>query len=92
MWWLSFRGGSAAFIEATTLVHARMLAAVYEIGRVAQFVRGFEVSHELAVLIPDDYIGRLLSRDDTRRLYDRLEPKRTAHFVVENAGRRPQEL
>ena len=73
MWWLSFRDGSPVIIEATTLLHARMLAAVHKIGRVAQFVHGYELSHELAALIPDDYIGHLLSRADAWRLYDQLE-------------------
>jgi len=61
MWWLSFCDGSAAVIEAMSLLHARMLAAVHKIGRVGQFVDGYELSPELEALIPEDCIGRLLS-------------------------------
>jgi len=71
MWWLSFRDGSAVILEATTLLHARVLAALDDIGRVTQFVHGYQLTDELAALIPDDYIGRLLSRDDAWRLYAR---------------------
>jgi hypothetical protein len=73
MWWLSFRDGTAVIIEATSLAHARMLAAVHQIGRVAQFADGYLLSPDLAALIPNDCVDRLLSRDDAWRLYDRLQ-------------------
>jgi hypothetical protein len=78
MWWITFRDGSAVVLEASSLAHARMLAAVQQIGRVAQCVAGYRLSSELARAIPDDCIGRLLSRDDAWLLYDRLERRRAA--------------
>jgi len=78
MWWLSFRDGTAVIVEATSLLHARMVAAIHEIGRVAQFAHGYELSAERAALIPSDCVGRLLSRDDAWRLYDQLELDRPA--------------
>jgi hypothetical protein len=76
MWWLSFRDGTAVIIEATSLAHARMLAVVHQIGRVSQFADGYLLSPDLAALIPNDSVDRLLSRDDAWLLYDRLERER----------------
>jgi len=76
MWWITFRDGTAAIIEASSLTHARMFAAVNRIGRVSQFTDGYPVSPELANLIPDDCVGRLLSCDDAWLLYEQLERKR----------------
>ena len=76
MWWLSFRDGTAVIVEATSLLHARMLAAVNEIGRVAQFVDGYRLAAELAALVPNDRVGRLLSPDDAWRLYEQLARSR----------------
>ena len=77
MWWLSFRDGSAAVIEATSLLHARMLAAVHKISFVSQFVNGYQLRPELASLIPRDCIGRLLLPcDEARQLSARLESER----------------
>jgi len=67
-------------LKATSLLHARVLAAVRKIGRVAQFVDGFELSRELAALIPGDYIGLLLSCCDAWHLY---------HQLVERAASMP---
>ena len=78
MWWISFRDGTAVVIKASSLAHARMLAAVHEIGRVAQFAGGYPLSPELAAMIPDDSVGRLLSRDDAWLLYGQLERERAA--------------
>src|ERR1700693_3924154 len=63
MWWITFRDGTAVIIEAASLAHARMLAAVHQLGRVAQFAAGYRLSPELAAMVPDDCVGRLLSRD-----------------------------
>ena len=78
MWWITFRDGSAVIVEATSLLHARMLAAVNEIGRVAQFADGYRLAAELAALVPDNRIGRLLSCDDAWTLYERLGRERAA--------------
>jgi hypothetical protein len=73
MWWLSSRDGAS---ETTSLLHARMLAAVHKIGFVSQFANGHQLSPELAALIPDDCIGRPLSLDDATQLYAQLEGER----------------
>jgi len=81
MWWLSFRDGTAVVMRATSLLHARMLATIHKIGFVSQFASGYQLSPELAALIPDDCVGRKLSGDDTRHLHDRLE-KRSANIQI----------
>jgi len=63
MWWVSFSDGTVLIIEASSLPHARLLARMDQIGRNSQFVNGHLLSPELAALIPDDFIGRLFSRD-----------------------------
>ena len=78
MWWISFRDDTAVVLEASSLAHARMLAAVHRIGRVAQYAYGHPLSPELAVAIPEGCIGRLLSRDDAWLLYDRMARERAA--------------
>jgi hypothetical protein len=35
MWWLSFLGGDVAIMEAASLAHARLLAAMNDLGRVS---------------------------------------------------------
>jgi hypothetical protein len=82
MWWLSFRDDTAVVVEATSLLHARMLAAVQEIGRVAQFVQGIQLSPDFAALIPGDCVSRLLSSDDVWRLSDQLECDRPVIVVA----------
>ncbi len=63
LWWLSFRGGTSVIMLAETLVHARLLAVMNELGRAYLFDDGFQVDPEFEQLIPDDSIGRTLSRD-----------------------------
>jgi len=95
MWWLSFRDGSAVVIEATSLLHARLLAAVNLIDRAAQFVSGYELSPERAALIPQHCTGRLLSRDDAWRLNiklcEQLERERAARSFSAKADHRTEE-
>ena len=64
LWWLSFKGGTAAVVRAETLVHARLLAAADEVARACLFDAGFQVDPEFEQIIPDDLIGRTLSRDE----------------------------
>jgi hypothetical protein len=68
MWWLVFSGGGVVIIEATSLSHARLLAAVMDLGRASKFVQGDFVDPDLAAMIPDDFLDRLLSSDEARRL------------------------
>jgi hypothetical protein len=64
LWWLSFKGGRTVIVRAETLVHARLLAAADEVARAYLFDRGFRVDSEFEQMIPDDLIGRTLSRDE----------------------------
>ena len=73
MWWVSFSDGTAIIIEASSLAHARLLAVVHQFGRAAQFVDCCLLSPELVALIPDDFVGRLFSRNEALRLYERVK-------------------
>jgi hypothetical protein len=68
LWWLSFGGGTAVIMRAETLVHARLLAAVQEPGRARLFDDGFPVDPEFERMIPDDFIGPSLTRDEASDL------------------------
>ena len=70
LWWLSFKGGTTVIMRAETLVHARLLAAADEVARAYLFDTGFQVEFEQ--IIPDDLIGRTLSRDEAADLRRRL--------------------
>jgi len=49
MWWLSFRDGTAVIMRATSLLHARMLAAIHKIGFVSQSASGYQLSFPMTV-------------------------------------------
>jgi hypothetical protein len=72
LWWLEFFGGRAVIIEGESLAHARLLATVNEFGRASQFVGGYAIDSHLMELIPEDYIGRTLSRADADDLLQQL--------------------
>jgi hypothetical protein len=73
MWWLSFLDGGVVIIEAASLAHARLLAALNELGRVSHFVEGYSINSDLAALIPDDSIGRTLAPAQARELFKLLK-------------------
>jgi hypothetical protein len=72
LWWLTFKGGTTVIVRAETLVHARLLAAADELVRAHLFDAGFQVDPEFEQMIPDDLIGRTLSRDEAADLQRRL--------------------
>jgi hypothetical protein len=72
LWWLSFKGGTTVIVRAETLVHGRVLAAADEVARACLFDSGFRVDPEFEQIIPDDLIGRTLSRDQAADLQRRL--------------------
>ena len=76
MWWLSFHGGDVVIIEAASLAHARLLAALNKLGRASHFAEGQSISPELAALIPDNFLRRALSPTETRQLLKLLEPRK----------------
>jgi len=51
MWWLSFIGG-VVIMEATSLSHARLLAALKNLGRASQFAEGYFISPDLTANDP----------------------------------------
>jgi len=61
---LSFGGGTSVIMRAETLAHARLLAAVKEPGRTRLFDDGFPVDPEFELVIPGDFIGPKLTRDE----------------------------
>jgi hypothetical protein len=75
MWWLSFLGGGVAIMEATSLAQARLLAVVNGLGRASQFVEGYSINPDLAALIPDDSIGRILTSLEARKLLKLMKLK-----------------
>jgi hypothetical protein len=76
MWWIYYRNKGnlvgVAIIEATSLYHARMKAAVCGIGRAADYSDGKEVDVEDAALVARDCIRRLLSPEEAQQLSDRV--------------------
>ena len=65
-----------AIIEAPTLYHARMKAAVYGIGKAADYSDGKEVEEGHQALVPRNCIGRLLSANEAQQLFDRMSAAR----------------
>jgi hypothetical protein len=72
MWWLSFSDGSVAIIPASSLTHARLLAAAKGLGRASTFVEGNPIDTERLPPIPKEFIGRMLTPVDARQLLDIL--------------------
>jgi hypothetical protein len=55
-------------MEASSLAHARLLAASHDLGRISQFDQGYSVNGQLAERIPDNSIGRMLSPLEVRKI------------------------
>jgi hypothetical protein len=72
MWWLSFRDGGVVIISASSLVHARLLAAANGFGRASHFVEGSFLDIERLPSIPSEFIGRMLSPIEARQLAEML--------------------
>ena len=72
MWWINFRRGGelvgVAIVEAPTIFHARTRLALRGTGRAVDYSDGKEVDVRCAVLIPQNFIGRLLMPDEARKL------------------------
>jgi hypothetical protein len=68
LWWLSFKGDATAVVRADSLVHARLLAAADEMARAYLFDAGFQVDPEFEQMIPEELIGRTLSREEATHL------------------------
>jgi hypothetical protein len=73
LWMLSFGDRGAAIIEAETMVHARLRVAVNGLVRASSFIGGCQIDPEFIPLIPDQSIGRKLSREHSSELLELLK-------------------
>jgi hypothetical protein len=72
MWWLSFRDGGVVIINASSLVHARLLCAAKGLGRASDFVEGNLIDTARLPPIPDEFVSKMLSPVDARQLLEIL--------------------
>jgi hypothetical protein len=75
VWWLTCRHGDVVIVEASSLIHARTVAAQYGLGRPAHFAEGHFIDPERAALIRDEDIGRVLSPAEARQVREALRQK-----------------
>jgi ubiquinone biosynthesis protein COQ9 len=88
MWWLSFFGGVVVIMEASSIAHARLLATMNDLGHPSHFVEGYSISPELAALVPDNCIGRMLSPEELRELLEVVRHG-TRKYAL-NPGQQPE--
>lgn len=88
MWWLSFRDGSVAIVDASSLVHARLLAAANGLGRASQFVEGIFVD-TARLPIPREFVGRMLSPIEAHQLGEMLSRKLRDHSAERTRRSKP---
>jgi hypothetical protein len=79
MWWLLFRDGGVVIIGASSLVHARLLAAANGLGRASHFVEGNFIDTERLPPIPSEFVGRTLSPIEARQLAEMLNRRPRDH-------------
>jgi hypothetical protein len=73
LFWLKYRHprgrfAGAVVIESSSLVSARMAAAVYGLNDRVEFESGHELDQESALKVPTDMLGRLLDDGELRNL------------------------
>jgi hypothetical protein len=73
LWMLSFGDRGAAIIEAESMIHARPRVAVRGLVRASSFIGGCQIDPEFIPLIPDESIGRRLSREHSSELLKLLK-------------------
>jgi len=80
MWWLSFRDGGVVIISASSLAHARLLAARNGLGRASHFVEGHFIDPERMAPVRPEHMGRMLSPIEARQLWELVsrEPQNLA--------------
>jgi hypothetical protein len=76
VWWLTFRHGDVVIVAASSLIHARTVAAQYGLGRPGHFAEGHFIDPERAALIRDDDIGRVLTPTEARTVREALKSLR----------------
>jgi hypothetical protein len=73
MWWLAFEDGSAAIVVATSLAQARLLAVINGLGRASALVEGYEIDANFLQFVPDNRIGKKLSKIEVDEVLGRLK-------------------
>jgi hypothetical protein len=73
MWWLQFAEGSTAIVAATSLAQARLIAAIHGFGRASTLVEAYAVDAEFLQFIPEDRIGKRLSKAEVDQVLERLK-------------------
>jgi len=80
LWWLSYRRSGevagVAIIEAESLMHARMRAAIDGLDQDLAFAEGHRLDSKLAALVTSKKIGRFLPLRQALRMIERFEGKR----------------
>jgi hypothetical protein len=76
MWWLSFRDGGVLIAGASSLIHARLLAAANGLGRASHFVEANFIDTERLPPIPPEFVGRMLAPIEARQLQEMLDSPR----------------
>ena len=91
MWWLSFRDGGVVIISASSLAHARLLAAANGLGRASHFVEGNFIDTGRLPPIPSEFVGRMLSPIEARKLAEMLNREWRNHDTERRRGsKRPR--
>lgn len=91
MWWLAFRDGGFVIIGASSLAHARLLAAANGFGRPSQFVAGGFIDTERVPPIPSEFVGRVLTPIEARQLGEMLNRQPRDEGTERRRGPRPQD-
>jgi hypothetical protein len=89
MWWLLFRDGGVVIISASSLAHARLLAAANGLGRASHFVEGNFIDTERLPTIPSEFVGRMLSPVEARQLVELLNRKPRDAGAERRRGAKP---
>jgi hypothetical protein len=83
LFWLCYRKSGCvagvAIIEAPSLMHARLRAALDGTDAGATFAEGYQLDSGHAALMPRNRIGAMFSRDAAAALLDRIEKGNRSH-------------